>query len=287
MNNTDPSGFDCMGSSECGYEYSQQAMAGAMAVAAATQAQLRAADPGSATGAYTAAQIAGLSNAASNAAGADVQAQNQARMAEEASQASARAREQVQAQNRTNQDAQRAHDATFMNPYTAPLQTPETGNGLYYGPPMGANWTGYVAENGSGGGGNQRSDAGSNGTSANGGPLPYVEQHPAWFQIAAGMCLLPEFKAAVNLWELANKLESDAPPILSKEAERGISSLEKQIAAHEQKLAEFKANPTVRPGMEKLPREVIERQQQIRIQHLEREIQTFKNNIEKLRSGGQ
>jgi hypothetical protein len=38
---------------------------------------------------------------------------------------------------------------------------------------------------------------------------------------------------------------------LSKEAQKGIRSLEKQIAAHENKLAEFKMNPTIRPGMGK------------------------------------
>jgi len=135
----------------------------------------------------------------------------QAQMAEMANQASARAAEQVQAQNRTNQDAQRAHDAAFTNPYTTPLPTPETGNGLYYGPPMGANWTGYVAENGSGGAGNQRSDAGSNGTSANGNPLPYVEQDPTWLKIAAGMYLTAEINAAIKVWTLADKLESEVP----------------------------------------------------------------------------
>jgi hypothetical protein len=61
--------------------------------------------------------------------------------------------------------------------------------------------------------------------------------------------------------------------------------LEKQIAAHEKKLADFKANPTVRPGMEGQPKEVIEAAQQSRIRHLEKEIQTFKENIEKLRRG--
>jgi hypothetical protein len=73
--------------------------------------------------------------------------------------------------------------------------------------------------------------------------------------------------------------------VLSKEAQRGIRSLEKQIAAHEKKLADFKANPTVRPGMEGQSREVIEAAQQSRIRHLEKEIQTFRENIEKLKEG--
>lgn len=72
---------------------------------------------------------------------------------------------------------------------------------------------------------------------------------------------------------------------LSGEAQRSIRSLEKRIVEHERKLAEFQANPTVRPGMENLPKEVIEKQQQIRIQHLEMEIRTFRENIEKIKKG--
>lgn len=67
---------------------------------------------------------------------------------------------------------------------------------------------------------------------------------------------------------------------------KGIRSLEKQITAHQAKLDAFKANPTVRPGMEGLPQEVIEAQQAARIEHLETEIQTFQKNIEKIRAGG-
>lgn len=72
---------------------------------------------------------------------------------------------------------------------------------------------------------------------------------------------------------------------LSKEAQRGIRSLEKQIAQHEEKLANSKANPTVRPGMEGQPKEVIEAAQRSRIRHLEMEIQTFRENINKLLGG--
>jgi hypothetical protein len=38
--------------------------------------------------------------------------------------------------------------------------------------------------------------------------------------------------------------------------------------------------------LEKLPKEVIQKQQQMRIQHLEKEIPTFRDNIEKIRRGG-
>jgi RHS repeat-associated protein len=74
-----------------------------------------------------------------------------------------------------------------------------------------------------------------------------------------------------------------AAKTLPREAEKGIRSLEKQIAKHEQKLADFKANPTVRQGMEGQPKEVIEKAQQARVNHLEKEIKTFRENIEKLR----
>ena len=48
---------------------------------------------------------------------------------------------------------------------------------------------------------------------------------------------------------------------------------------------EFKNNPTVRPGMEGQPKDVIANAQQSRIAHFEREIKTFKNNIQKLING--
>ncbi len=72
---------------------------------------------------------------------------------------------------------------------------------------------------------------------------------------------------------------------LSREAQKSIRSFEKQISKHEQKLAEFKANPTVRPGMEHLPVEVINQQQLTRIRKLEQEIETFKENIQKILQG--
>ncbi|GMV31992.1 MAG: hypothetical protein AMXMBFR59_41170 [Rhodanobacteraceae bacterium] len=73
---------------------------------------------------------------------------------------------------------------------------------------------------------------------------------------------------------------------LSAQAARGIRSLEKRIAEHEEKLAKFRASPTIRPGMEGQSMEKIQAAQQSRIRHLEKEIQTFKENIEKLRNGG-
>jgi hypothetical protein len=43
-------------------------------------------------------------------------------------------------------------------------------------------------------------------------------------------------------------------------------------------------NPTVRPGMEKLPQEVVARQQQRRIKHLEQETKAFRGSVEKLKN---
>jgi hypothetical protein len=78
---------------------------------------------------------------------------------------------------------------------------------------------------------------------------------------------------------------SGAGQTLSREAEKGISSLQRRIAEHELKLLQFKENPTVRPGMEGLPAELIKRQQETRVRHLEAEIRAFKQNMEKLRRG--
>ena len=79
---------------------------------------------------------------------------------------------------------------------------------------------------------------------------------------------------------------AESAPSLSNQALRGIRSLEKQIAAHEAKLAEFIKNPTVRPGMEGQSQAVIKAAQEARIRHLQREIDAFKGNIEKLKNGG-
>lgn len=73
---------------------------------------------------------------------------------------------------------------------------------------------------------------------------------------------------------------------LSPEQQRAIRSLEKRIEEHQQKITDFKANPTVRPGMENQPQSVIEKQWESRINHLEREIRVFQNNIYKIRNGG-
>ncbi|MGH9754983.1 MAG: RHS repeat-associated core domain-containing protein, partial [Blastocatellia bacterium] len=93
------------------------------------------------------------------------------------------------------------------------------------------------------------------------------------------------------LGRLLSRSRSVAKPAVKKTVEmtpekiRSIASLEKRIIEHQKKLAEFKANPTPRPGTEHLPKEIQQKTIEGRIKHLEQEIQTFKDNIEKIRRG--
>jgi hypothetical protein len=69
---------------------------------------------------------------------------------------------------------------------------------------------------------------------------------------------------------------------LSSEQIKSIRSYEKRIVEHINKLNEFISNPTVRPGMEKLPKDLIKKQQMERINHLIQEIKKFINEIDKI-----
>ncbi len=73
---------------------------------------------------------------------------------------------------------------------------------------------------------------------------------------------------------------------LTKSEKKEIRSLTKRIEEHELKIKEFKANPTVRPGMEKLPKEIIEKQQLARIRHLQQEIRAFQGRIDFIKNKG-
>ena len=64
------------------------------------------------------------------------------------------------------------------------------------------------------------------------------------------------------------KSGAKAAESLSAQQSKSISSYEKRILEHQEKLEQFKANPTIRPGMENLPKEAIEKQWQRRINHL-------------------
>jgi hypothetical protein len=75
-----------------------------------------------------------------------------------------------------------------------------------------------------------------------------------------------------------------AQEVAKRQAQRGIRNLEKRMAEHMKKLEEFRKNPTVRPGMEKLPRSEIEQQHLRRIKHLEDEIRAFQKGINDLKA---
>jgi hypothetical protein len=72
---------------------------------------------------------------------------------------------------------------------------------------------------------------------------------------------------------------------LTKSEARAVKSLEKRIAEHEDKVAEFESIPTVRPGMEGQPESVIQAAQERRVLHLKREIEAFRGAIKKIRDG--
>ena len=108
--------------------------------------------------------------------------------------------------------------------------------------------------------------------------------------LLAGGLLAPEMAPVIiagasrqAVTEAEKKAGEQTAKKISAQAARGIRSLEKEIAKHLKKIAEFKKNPTVRPGMEDMPKDAIQRQQQRRIEHWQKEIETFKKNIQKLK----
>lgn len=76
---------------------------------------------------------------------------------------------------------------------------------------------------------------------------------------------------------------------LTKSQLKAISSLEKQIATHTDKLKAYKADPWKFDNMchlKNAPNDAVRQKIiQSRINHLEKEIQTFQNNIQKILSG--
>ena len=73
---------------------------------------------------------------------------------------------------------------------------------------------------------------------------------------------------------------------LSESDKKSIQSYEKLIQQHKKKIEDFKKNPTVSPGMENLPKDIIKKQQERRIMHLEREIKAFEKNINDILNKG-
>ena len=86
-------------------------------------------------------------------------------------------------------------------------------------------------------------------------------------------------------WLKNRKKKKSKDNDLTIQQQRSIRSLERRIQEHLEKLEEFKRNPTIRPGMENMSQEAIRQQQIIRIRKLEKEIQTFRDNIEKIKKG--
>ena len=70
--------------------------------------------------------------------------------------------------------------------------------------------------------------------------------------------------------------------LMTKSQQRAIRSLRSQIEKHKQKLEEFRKNPTVKDEMKDMPEEAIKRQQERRIEILEKEIKKFEKEIEKI-----
>lgn len=102
--------------------------------------------------------------------------------------------------------------------------------------------------------------------------------------VLKGISILRKYlpKTAGLLRKLVGKKKGKSKELTTQE-QKSIRSYERLIREHQQKIDEFEANPTVRPGMEHLPKEDILRQQRARIDHLKKEIQTFEDNIRKIK----
>jgi hypothetical protein len=72
---------------------------------------------------------------------------------------------------------------------------------------------------------------------------------------------------------------------LTPEAERAIKSTEKNIQEHEDKIKNFRENPTIRPGTEKMSDEIKQKTIDGRVGKLQKEIEKFKDYIKKVKSG--
>jgi hypothetical protein len=84
-----------------------------------------------------------------------------------------------------------------------------------------------------------------------------------------------------RLWLGWNKRRVSHPPEGATNAEK-LNGLEKQIAEHEEKLANYKSNPDAYDNKGILKNASPERRQSIingRIKHLEREIEAFKKSL--------
>jgi RHS repeat-associated protein len=115
--------------------------------------------------------------------------------------------------------------------------------------------------------------------------VDYCSQWYGTGNILGGLLGIYTIAARTSVAVAANAEAATAATAAEIAKRRAIRSLEKQIAKHQKKLQEFINNPTIRPGMENLPKELIQKQQQRRVQHLLDEINTFGKNIEKIQRG--
>ncbi len=127
--------------------------------------------------------------------------------------------------------------------------------------------------------------------------IPTDERLLAAYQSAKPVVVYAELMTLQGLGEFANlayhlsatpakvgagEYKKDDYSHLSGEDQKSIRSYIRRIEEHQQKIADFKDNPTVRPGMENLSQEAIQAQQASRINHFEKEIRTFTDNINKI-----
>jgi RHS repeat-associated protein len=103
--------------------------------------------------------------------------------------------------------------------------------------------------------------------------LPIVGEYRAGREFASHTTFLNAGVVGMSLVDLGGVAKVGR---LIRSLERGALRLERNAATHEARAAAFSANPTVRPGMERMSKEAIARQQSIRVQHLRDEAAEFR-----------
>ncbi len=105
-------------------------------------------------------------------------------------------------------------------------------------------------------------------------------------KVAAAVETALLLRSVWGLWRAKDagteEVKKDDYSYMSREDQKSIRNYTRRIEEHQQKIENFKNNPTVRPGMENLSPEAIQAQQASRLRHFDKEIQTFKNNIDKI-----
>ncbi len=110
-----------------------------------------------------------------------------------------------------------------------------------------------------------------------------IAEDPIIFELLAGSKAGSKLlKTGKSVWDALN---TNNVKKLTKEELKAVKSYKKQIVKHQEKIKNFKENPTVRPGMENCPQDLSLQQQNLRIKHLEKEIETFLENIVKILGG--